>query len=334
LGIGLRRLLGGRPGARSRLTRYQSVFRAWIGWLVLPIGLGALWAWAVPWPLVGLSGLVLGAVISGVALLVAAAVDATVPPPTRPFCQSNKLGAFFPHYAHSGLVAMVDDQLWVAQVPLVFHSVQMGARMAIARVGSQDLLVFSPVSLDEEDLVRVRALGRVRWIVAPSVVHHLFVAEWVAAFPDAELWLGPGLAERRPDLAPTGVLTNDCELPWDAEVMRCEVLEGHDFHREAVLFHEPSRSLLVTDALLNVGHGPETGPMTRRLAALFGMAGRPTPPTDVKWTVSDRAALARSAGRVAAWPFDRIVLAHGRLVDVQARKGWRDAYAFVLQERD
>ena len=88
----------------------------------------------------------------------------------------------------------------------------------------------------------------------------------------------------------------------------------------------------VADAVTNVGHAPETGPMSRFLVELFGMAGRPTPPTDLKWTWGDREALARAASQVAAWPFDRIVLAHGRLIDVQARKVWRDAYAFVLQD--
>jgi len=332
LGFGLRRLLLGRPRGRSRLTRYHSVWGSWVGLIGGPVAAGALWAWIVPWPVVGMIGLSLGAGLSFAAVLVAAAVDATVPPPTRPFCQSDKLGAFFPYYARSGLVEVVPDQLWVAQVPLVFHGVQMGTRMSLVRIGSDALLVYSPVPLEEEDLARVRALGQVRWIVAPNVTHHLFVAEWLRAFPDAQAWAAPGLAARRPDVRWSGTLTTDGVLPWDRALMRLQVLEGHHFHQEVVLFHEPSRSLLVADAVTNVGHAPETGPMSRFLVELFGMAGRPTPPTDLKWTWGDREALARAASQVAAWPFDRIVLAHGRLIDVQARKVWRDAYAFVLQD--
>ncbi len=330
-GAGLKRLLTGRPKGRSRLSRYHSVWGSWVGLIGMPLAFGGLWAWLVPWPVVGMVGLALGAGVALAATLGAAAVDATVPPPTRPFCQSDKLGAFFPFYAVSGLVEVVEDQLWVAQVPLMFHGVQTGARMAVVRVG-EDLLVYSPVKLAESEVAKVRALGRVRWIVSPSALHHLFVGDWLAAFSRAEAWAAPGLAERRPDIAWAGTLSDDAELPWDRDIVRLQVLEGHPFHREIVLFHEPSRSLLVGDAVMNVGHVPETGPMTRFLFELMGMAGRPTPPTEWKLGIEDRDALAHSAARVAAWPFERIVLAHGRLVDVQATRVWRDAYAFVLRE--
>lgn len=329
VGLGIRRLLTGRPAGRARLSRHTSVFWDWIGLIGGPLAFAALWVWAVPWLWLQVAGGLLGGGLALVALVVAAAVDATVPPPAQPFCQSEALDRFLPCYAESGLVEVVPDQLWVAQVPLVFHGIQMGARMAIVRVGHVDLLVYSPLALSAEDLDRVRALGRVRWIVAPNALHHLFVATWLAAFPEAEAWAAPGLPARRPDLAWAGTLVPGGEVPWDPAVVRLQILEGHPWHQEAVLLHVPTATLLVADAIANLGHTPETGPMTRFLVELFGMGGRPCSPTEHKWTVEDREALGRSAARVAAWRFDRIILAHGRLVDVDADRVWRDAFAWV-----
>ena len=62
---------------------------------------------------------------------------------------------------------------------------------------------------------------------------------------------------------------------------------------------------------------------------LVGMCERPGPPTDWKLTLDDRAAVAREAERVASWSFERIVLAHGPLIDRDARDVWRDAFAFA-----
>jgi hypothetical protein len=39
-------------------------------------------------------------------------------------------------------------------------------------------------------------LGPIRVIVAPSKAHHLFVADYVKAYPDARLHGAPGLAEK------------------------------------------------------------------------------------------------------------------------------------------
>ena len=280
--LGLRRLFRGRPAGHRALSRHQSVFATWLPLIFGPVALGVVWAALVPLTWLAIAGFVVGAGLSSCALVFAAAVDATVPPPRRPFCQSSALGAFFPFYRETGLVEVVEDQVWLAQVPLVFHGIQMGARMAIVRVGPEDLLVYSPVLLDEAGQDRVRALGRVRWIVAPNAIHHLYVGPWLETFEGAEAWAAPGLAERRPDLAWAGTITADAELPWDPLVLRTVVMEGHPFHQEVVMLHEPSATLLIADVIENLGHGPETGPAGRFLASLFGMDARPTSPTDLK----------------------------------------------------
>ena len=90
--------------------------------------------------------------------------------------------------------------VFVAAAPVRFAGIEMGTRMAVLRTGA-GLLVHSPIAPGGGLAEAVAALGPVRWIVAPNRFHHLWAGEFAAAFPEAELFLAPGLAAKRPDLA-------------------------------------------------------------------------------------------------------------------------------------
>ncbi len=262
---------------------------------------------------VGLVGLV-GALVLG------AAVADTLPPPVRAIPDDE---------ASDGALVALADGLHVARVPLVFHGAPFGTRMTVIDTG-EGLLVYSPVEATEARLASVRALGEVRWIVAPNPLHHLFVAAWTEAFPDAVLVAAPGLAARRPDLTVAVELTEGTDAPWPVEVVRAEAVHGHPFHVEIVLFHVPSATLVVSDLIENLGQdGGGFRPVQRALLRAVGMDRRPGPPTDWKWTVRDRPALAASVATVSGWAPARIVPAHGPRIDEDAQAVWDDAFAFA-----
>ncbi len=266
------------------------------------------------------------AFITGAQLVLAAAVSATRPPPPCPGCQAED-SPFSPYDRTTGLLQH-SLELWVAQEPLQFMGLPFGARMALVRMGD-DLFVYSPIGLSDSLREAVEELGTVRWILAPNMLHHLYVAEWTEAFPEAEVWAAPKLAERRPDIAWTGTLSEPEQATWDRGELDVAVAHGHAMHVEVALFHQTSKTLLLCDLLENLGHAPETSLALRTMLGLGGMAGRPTPPTDWKWTIEDPAVMRAAIDRVLAWPFDRIVLAHGRLVDQVAKEALRRAFAFL-----
>lgn len=74
-------------------------------------------------------------------------------------------------------------------------------RMAVIRLSDKDLFVWSPVSLTDSLRVEIEALGEVRHLVAPNSLHHLFIADWKRAYPDALVYAAPGLREKRKDIA-------------------------------------------------------------------------------------------------------------------------------------
>src|SRR5258708_31903333 len=88
----------------------------------------------------------------------------------------------------SRMLDRLDERLGVAAPPLSYFGLKLGTRMTIVRLAGGELWVHSPIALTPELRAAVEALGPVRYVVAPSLFHHLFAAEWLApSFPGAVL---------------------------------------------------------------------------------------------------------------------------------------------------
>jgi hypothetical protein len=73
---------------------------------------------------------------------------------------------------------------------------RLPCRITIIRLADGALFLHSPIRLDAPIRMALEELGPIRVIVAPSKAHHLFVADYVKAYPDARLHGAPGLAEK------------------------------------------------------------------------------------------------------------------------------------------
>src|SRR4051812_7740740 len=98
--------------------------------------------------------------------------------------------------------------LWVATRPLPLIVGDIGTRMTVVRLRDGSLFLHSPVRLDAETRAALDALGPVRAVIAPSLVHHFFVGDYQAAYPQATLYAAPGLEKKRTDV-PFGAALDD-----------------------------------------------------------------------------------------------------------------------------
>ena len=91
--------------------------------------------------------------------------------------------------------------IWLADGPTVsFFTFPYPTRMVLMRLGEGGLFVWSPIALAAELKAEVEAIGEPKFLVSPNKLHHLFLAEWKAAYPQAKLFASPGLRRRRRDL--------------------------------------------------------------------------------------------------------------------------------------
>jgi hypothetical protein len=63
------------------------------------------------------------------------------------------------------------------------------------------------------------------------------------------------------------------------------------------------------------------------------MYGKPRMPPDWQLSFRDREATRASFQRILSWDFDRVILAHGELLERGAHEIFRRAYAWALGKR-
>jgi hypothetical protein len=219
-------------------------------------------------------------------------------------------------------------EIWVEDRPLRFLGTPLGTRMTVVRLPGRKLWVHSPVSRDRDLVLRVEALGTPTYLVAPNRFHHLFVHEWQAAYRLSRLYVAPGLETKRPDLAVTAVLGDPAPPAWST-LLDQVLVEGFPLVNEVVFFHRPSRTLVTSDLAFNVG---PTSPFLMRAAfRLWGAYGRLSTTVFERVLIRDRAACRRSLERILAWPIERVIVAHGEIVEGDGRAALARAYAWLLR---
>lgn len=206
----------------------------------------------------------------------------------------------------------------VMEAPQRFFGVEVGARMTVLET-SGGLLVHSPIDVDP---AVVAPWGAPRWVVAPNKLHHLYAGRWMAA--GLEGWAAPGLPEKRADLRFAGVL-DEGAAPFGEEVAHVP-LRCFPFANEVVLLHRPSRTLVVTDLVF---HFTPRAPWFTRLA-LACACGYPGCRTTLLERVAfDRPVARREIATLLALDFDRLVMAHGEVIETGGREALRGAFAWL-----
>ncbi len=186
-------------------------------------------------------------------------------------------------------------------------------RMTIMRTRAKQLVIHSPIRLQEADYAKIETLGLVSHIVAPNRFHQSDAAEWRRRFPLATFH-PPGTAGHWP----MGLRKEiDC-LPFD----------GTRLLQESVYFHVVSRTLVVTDLVFNLQM--EVEGFEKFLFKLNGVYKHFGPSRLLRYGfINDVDQARRSLRRILEWDFERVIMSHGTILE---REG-RVKLAFAFAER-
>jgi hypothetical protein len=219
----------------------------------------------------------------------------------------------------------IAEGVWTTARPQRFWGVETGTRMTVVRLGDGGLFVHCPVALDAGTRREVEALGEPRVVASSSLFHHLYAGQWMKAHPDALFCASPGLDRKRPDLTWSHMLGDEPHERWSKDLD--QLFFSARFEKEVVFFHRATGTLICADALLNLSKHPSR--VTRAVALLMGN----TAPGKgfLEWTlaVRDHRLCREQVDRMLGWNIERIVLAHGGLVDRDGRETLRRAYAWA-----
>jgi hypothetical protein len=206
--------------------------------------------------------------------------------------------------------------------------VRMPCRATILRLSSGALVVHSPLAIDDATAKEIDALGDVRFVVAPSCAHWLYVEAAKRRYPKARVFGPPGLEKKLAsvDFDPLPARGPIGGIGEDLQVVR---VEGAPSMNEHAFLHARSRSLVVTDLVFNV-HACSSFIM-RLALRVMGAWQKPAQSRMWRFIVKDRAAAAKSAADILSWDFERIVVAHGDVVEEDARQRARVALSWMTR---
>lgn len=199
-------------------------------------------------------------------------------------------------------------------------------RMTIVRL-ADGLWLHAPIRIDDELAREIEALGQVRSIVAPNGFHHLFAGHARQRWPDAKLFASAAIRRKRRDLADAKWLEPGDATRWVPDLDACRI-DGMPKLEEWVFFHRPSRTLISTDFVFNILE--PRGLLTPLVLRMVGANRKLAQSRVFGRLVAEREAATASIRRIFAWDFDRLLPAHGAIVDSDARARLREVLAHWL----
>ncbi len=222
------------------------------------------------------------------------------------------------------LSEIVDGRIWASERPVWFGGVRLRARTSVIRLEDGRLLVHSPAPPSEGLVKQLRELGEVSWLVVPNCFHHLGTPATAAAFADAKV-LGPkSAAARNPELR---IDVDIHEPTFAAAVPELALfpLAGVPFLDETLLYHRPTETLFGADVVMRADEHDHWS--WRFAARIMGCFKRVRVPPDVRKHIADKEAASRSLQALQALPIQRLVVAHGAVIEeaplAQLVEAWR-----------
>ncbi len=222
------------------------------------------------------------------------------------------------------------SEFYVEEASVRFYGFRIQTRMAVVRLPARRLFLYSPLSPTRRLREELSQLGDVTWLVSPNKIHNLTLAAWRAAYPRARLLVPPGLPERVPGLAYDDLLTEAAVPDWSPALQHV-LSRGNCFFSEAMFFHPASATLLVGDFVERID-ASVASPAARAAARLFGAPSRPAASPEHRLYATDVETLAESVAAVLRWPFERIFLCHGPLVETGGRQVFAEVAGSLLRD--
>jgi Domain of unknown function (DUF4336) len=232
------------------------------------------------------------------------------------------------------MLRKIDNNIWVAEQPLKYFGLSVGTRMTVISLANNELVVISPIQVNDAIVNQLNEIGNVRHIIAPNLYHYLFAANFKAVYPHATFWAAPGLEVKKPELLIDEIINTDKQnfltgidcLLFDG--FRTLTLTGFDFLNECVFFHGESKTLILTDTAF---HFDDSFPLITQFATrLIGGYKTLSPSLLEKIATKEKVKVKQAVQKILDWDFERVIMAHGSIIENGGKEKFRRGYEIFL----
>ncbi len=194
-------------------------------------------------------------------------------------------------------------------------------RMTVVRLKNSRLIIFSAISLDENEMLAMEGFGRPAFLIVPNDHHRLDARTWKERYPAMEVIVPEGSRAGVETVIPVDGTHAHFEDP-DVDFI---TVPGTREHEAALLIRTPQGTTLVlNDLVANMRASSGFGGWLLRIAGFAGDS--PKIPGIVQLSlIADKAALRAQLLSWADLPdLIRIIVSHGSLIDDDPRDVLRD----------
>ena len=215
------------------------------------------------------------------------------------------------------------DALWIQDDDGMVAGLRLRRRATVVQLASGGLWVHSPTPLTPRFQSELVAIDEVAFLVAPNNGHCSWIGDWANAYPRAEIHVAAGVPAKQSRLRVDRIMSLTVEPRWASDFDQSTMI-GAPLFDESVFLHKASRSLIVSDLIQNHNRSDQRG--VGKLIARFA-----SEPQGYKGlclahqlkragTIEDREAFTKFLDKIDGWHFDRIIVAHGDVVEDRARE--------------
>ena len=214
----------------------------------------------------------------------------------------------------------VTNGVWIVDSEHHMAGAPLPLRMTVLQLSGGGLLLHSPTRFTAGTKAALEQIGPITHVVAPNTVHWSYMTGWQEHVPGATYWAVPGLRKRRAVVSSALRLDHDLpdgqQQPWRGDV-ECILVKGLGV-TEAALFHRPSRTLVLTDLVVNVETGKLPGPLSlgARLVGSAAPHGKAPIYARLAFKAGGKPA-SEAAARILALEPERAIFSHGDWFDAE-----------------
>lgn len=195
-------------------------------------------------------------------------------------------------------------------------------RSTMVTLKSGHKVLISPIKFNDTQLAALKN-SPPQALVAPNKFHHLYISKAAKELGVSTIFVAPGLEKKRPDIEWPVVLGDKTWIYQ--EKLPMVQLQGMPSLNECVFFHRETKTLIVTDFFFNLSGLP--GGFKTLPFKILGTFNAPAISKLILLATRNKKALKQSVQEILAWDFDRLVMAHGNIIETSAKEIFKKAAA-------